>query len=158
MATQLRLDEFLPFQARSWPAPEALGRAVERNERVPGALLQLSFGGQVAGLAISDIWSACCELLLNAQLVREGMLDHFVLDAEQIFDLSYAGELLFCTFSCEHVFTVSREDFASSLEQLVDGIFAATASPGVMRIGAQWGASAIRGLPYAIRFSGSDLI
>ena len=158
MATQLRLDEFSSFEARTSPAPEALGRALERNQRVPGALLQLSFDGQVAGLGISDIWSACCELLLNAQLVREGVLDHFVLDAEQIFDLSYAGELLFCTFSREHVFAVIREDFASSLEQLVGDIFAATASPSVMRIGAQWGASAIRGLPYAFRFSEAELI
>ena len=158
MATQLRLDEYCRFEARTWPAPQALGRALERNQRVPRALLQLSFGGQVAGLGISDIWSLCCELLLNAQLVRERTLDHFVLDADQIFDLSYSGELLFCTFSREHVFAVSREDFASALEHLVGDIFAATAAPSVMQIGAQWGASAIRGLPYAFRFSEAELI
>ena len=91
-------------------------------------------------------------------LKREGKLDHFVLDAEQIFELSYAGELLYCIFSREHVFAVLREEFAASLEQAVREIFAATSCPRLMEIGAAWGASAIRALPYASRFSESGLI
>jgi hypothetical protein len=158
MATQLRLDQFAPFEVRTWPDPEALGRALETNHPVPGAVLQLRFGEQVAGLAISDLWSACCELVLDAELVREGRLDHFVLDVEQICDLSYAGELLFCIFSREHVFAVSREEFAAALEHVVEEIFASTSCPRLMQIGAGWGASAIRALPYSVRFSDSELI
>lgn len=158
MATQLRLDHFSSFEVRTSPGPAALGCALERNRRVAGAVFHLCFGEQVAGLPISDLWSACCELLLAAELVREGKLDHFVLDAEQIFELSYAGELLYCIFSREHVFAVLREEFAASLEQAVREIFAATSCPRLMEIGAAWGASAIRALPYASRFSESELI
>jgi hypothetical protein len=158
VATQLRLDQFSPFEVRTSPGAEALGQALETNRRVAGALLQLRFGEKVAGLPISDLWSACCELLLAAQLVREGKLDHFVLDAEQIFELSYAGELLYCIFSREHVFAVSREEFAASLERAIEDILEATSCPRLMRIGAAWGASAIRALPYSFRFSDSELI
>ena len=158
VATQLRLDQFSAFQVRTCPDPQALGSALEHNRRVTGALLQLRFGEQVAGLPISDLWSACCELLLAAELVREGKLDHFVLDAEQIFELSYAGELLYCIFSREHVFAVLSEEFAASLERVLGDIFAATSCPRLMEIGAAWGAAAIRALPYSSRFSESELI
>jgi hypothetical protein len=135
-----------------------LGRALENNRHVPGATLQLRFGKQVAGLPISDLWSACCELLLEAQLVRQRKLDHFVLDVEQIFDLAYAGELLYCSFSREHVFAVSRDELAGSLERLVSEILGATSCPRLMHVGAVWGASAIRGLPYSSRFSETALV
>lgn len=157
MATQLRLDQFSRFEVRTLPEPEALGRALESNRQTPGAVLQLRFGEQVAGLAIPDVWSACCELLLQAQLLREGRLDHFVFDVEQVFELTYAGDLIFCVFSPEHVFAVSREGFAASVEQLVEEIFAATSCPRLMHIAARWGAFAIRGLPYSVRFSDSEL-
>jgi hypothetical protein len=157
MSTQPCFDQLSPFRAQTWPPPADLGRALERNARVPRALLQLCFGEQVAAFAISDPWSACCELLLEAQLVREHKLNHFVVDVEQIFDLSYAGDVLFCTFSREHVFAVSSEDFAAALEQLVDDIFAGTTCPRLMRIAAGWGASAIRALPYSFRFSDSPV-
>jgi hypothetical protein len=158
MATQLRLDQFSPFEVRTWPDALALGGALQANRQIAGAVLQLRFGDRVAGLPIPDLWSACCELLLAAELVREGRLDHFVLDVEQIFELSYAGELLFCIFSREHVFAVSRDGFAASLERLVHEIFAATSCPRLMDIAARWGAAAIRGLPYSVRFSDSELI
>ena len=158
MATRLRSDQYSPFEVRTWPGPEALGRAMENNRPVPGAVLQLRFGAKAAGLAIADLWSASCELLLNAELVREGRLDHFVLDAEQIFELSYAGDLLFCIFSREHVFTVLRAEFASALEDVVEEIFAGTSWPRLMQVAAGWGASAIRGLPYSFRFSDKGLI
>jgi hypothetical protein len=158
MATQLRFDQDSAFEARTWPGPEALGRALEKNQAIPGAVLQLRFGKQTAGLAISDLWSACCELLFEAELVREGRLDHFVLDAEQIFELSYAEDLLFCIFSREHVFAVAPEEFAAALEDVVEEIFAATTCPRLMHVAAGWGASAIRGLPYSFRFSDSELI
>ncbi len=157
MATQLRLDQITSFEVGTSPPPAELGRSLENKGRKAGRLLRFRFGDQVAGVAINDLWSACCELLLNAQFVREAKLDHFVLDVEQIFELSYAGDLLFCIFSREHVFAVSREEFASSLERLVDEIFAATTCPRLMRIAAGWGASSIRGLPYSCRFSDSAL-
>jgi len=157
LATQLRLDQIARVEARFAPSPSELGKALDNNERAPRASLQLRFGEQVAGLAVADLWSACCELLFAAGLVREGRLDHFVLDVEQVFELSYAGDLVFCIFSPEHAFAVSREEFAASLEQAVDELFAHTACPGLMRIAASWGASSLRALPYAFRFSESAL-
>lgn len=157
MATQVQHQGVSEFQVRTCPSAAALGRAIETNVPLSGALLQLRFGDQVAGLPISDLWSACCELLLEAQLVRERKLDHFVLDVEQIFELSYSGDLLLCVFSCEHVFAVDRNAFAASLEHAVEEIFAATTCPSLMQIAARWGASALRALPYSYRFSDSVL-
>jgi hypothetical protein len=153
MVTQLRLEGLSDFEVRTWPSAAELGRALESNARIDGALLQMRFGDQVAGLPISDLWSACCELLLEAELARDGRLNHFVLDVEQIFEPSYSGDLLFCTFSREHVFAVDRARFAAALEQTVEDIFAATTCPRLMRIAASWGASALRALPYSFRFS-----
>ena len=69
-----------------------------------------------AGLPICDVWSACCELFLEAQLVREKRLNRFVLDVEHVFDVSCTGSVVLCRFSPEHVFAVSRDEFASALE------------------------------------------
>ena len=157
MATRLGLDGLAPFAVRISPSPAELGKALEEHDRRAGTLLQLRFGDQVAGFVVEDLWSACCELILNAQLVREGRLDHFVLDVEQIFELSYEDDLLFCIFSREHVFAVRRNDFATALEHLVGEIFAATSCPRLMEIAARWGAASIRGLPYSIRFTDSAL-
>ncbi|MGN6058032.1 MAG: hypothetical protein ACTHOI_05555 [Sphingomicrobium sp.] len=158
MATQLRRDQCSSFEVRTCPDPEILGRALENNEQVPGAVLRLRFGDDVASLALSDLWSACCELRLQAELAREGKLDHFVVDAEQVFEVSYAGDLLYCIFSCEHVFAVLRQQFAAALENAVEAILAGTSCPRLMHIGAGWGASAIRALPYSFRFSDSELV
>ena len=157
MSTQLRLDEPSKFRVRTWPSAREIGRALEQNVRIAGSVLQLRFGDQIASLAISDPWSTCCELLLEAQLVREGKLDRFVLDVEQIFDLSYDGGIVLCTFSREHVFAVGREEFAASLELVVAEIFEGTTCPRLMRIAAGWGASDIRAQPYSYRFSDSLL-
>jgi hypothetical protein len=157
MVTQLRVEDLLDFEVRTSPSAAELGRSLENNARLSGSLLQLRFGERVAGLPISDLWSACCELLLEAQLVREGRLDHFVLDIEQIFELAYSGELLFCIFSRELVFAVEREPFAAALEHVVEDIFAATTCPRLMHIAARWSASALRALPYSFRFSDSVL-
>jgi len=157
MATQLGSAEVCAFEVRTCPAPHALGQALESNARPSGARLQLHFGGEVAALPIPDLWSACCELLLEAQLVREAKLDHFVLDVEQVFELSYDRDLLLCIFSREHVFAVPRDSFAASLERVVEEIFAATSCPRLMQVAARWSASAIRAQPYAFRFSDSML-
>lgn len=119
-------------------------------------LLALHFGDEVARLPISDLWSACCELLLQAQLVREGNLDHFVFDVERIFDIAYDGELMLCVFSREHAFAVSRNRFAASIYHVVEQIFAGTSCPRIMHVGAIWGASSIRSQPYHYRFSESS--
>jgi hypothetical protein len=149
--------ELSAFDAVTRPAPAELGRALEaRANGQP--VLQLRFGEMVAGLPISDVWSACCELLLQAQLVREMRLDRFVLDLEQVFDVTYAGSAIRCRFSSEHVFAVSREDFASALERVVRQILSGTSCPSVMHVAARWGASAIRALPYSHRFSDSLLM
>lgn len=157
IATQLRLDGISQFDARTFPPAAELGESLERNARLTGTLLQLRFGERIAGIAIPDLWSACCELLFQAQLVRERRLDHFVLDVEQIFELSYSGDLVFCIFSREHVFAVDREAFAAALEQVVADVFSATTCPKLMRVAARWGATAIRALPYSYRFSDTAL-
>jgi hypothetical protein len=157
MGKLFRFDQLASFQVRTWPSPEQLGRSLESNARIEGMQLRLEFGDQVARIQISDLWSACCELLLEAQLVREAKLDHFILDVEQIFDLAYDEDQLLCIFSQEHLFAVSRAEFAAGLEKAVDEIFAATSCPRLMRIAAGWGASAIRAQPYSWRFSDSVL-
>lgn len=163
MTTEL-LDSVSPspelshFEVTTSPAPAELGRSLEQNFSIAGATLRLRFGDLAAGLSISDLWSACCELLLQAELVREGKLDRFVLDVEHVFDVLCAGDVVLCRFSKEHVFAVPREEFASSLERVVDRIFAGTGSPQLMQIAARWGASSIRAQPYAYRFSDSVLM
>jgi len=146
------------FLVRTWPAPAELGRALERRTSVSPVVLQLRFGDEAAGLPISDVWSACCELLLQAQLVRERRLNRFVLDLEHVFDVSCGGSVVLCRFSPEHVFAVSRDDFASALESVVEQIFAGTSCPRLMHVAARWGASALRALPYSHRFSDSLLM
>lgn len=152
-----RFDRLSSFEVRTWPQPGELGRALEQNIPVPGCFLQLRFDGQAAGFAVADPWSLCCELLLQAQLVRERRLDHFVLDLEQIFELSYLGGLALCVFSREHVFAVSSDAFAESIEHLVEEILAGTTCPRVMQIAARWSASTIRAQPYSHKFSDSLL-
>jgi hypothetical protein len=163
MSTQLLdtpspIAELCRFEVATSPEPAELGRALEQNVRVREAALRLCFGEVAAGLTITDLWSACCELLLQAQLVREGKLDRFVLDVEHVFDVACSSEVALCRFSPEHVFAVSRTEFASSLEQVVEQIFSGTSCPHLMNIAARWGAAAIRAQPYSFRFSDSVLI
>jgi hypothetical protein len=157
MGKLFRFDRLLPFEVRTWPSPEELGRLLQSHERIQGMQLRLHFGEQVARIPISDLWSACCELLLQAQLVREAKLDHFIIDVEQIFDLAYDEDHLLCMFSQEHLFAVSKEGFAAALEHVVDEIFDSTSCPRLMRIAAGWGAAAIRAQPYSAKFSDSVL-
>jgi hypothetical protein len=155
IATRLRFDAPQPFAIQTSPPAAELGRLLETSGRTGDA--QLGFGDRVAGIAISDLWSTCCELLLQAQLVRERKLDHFVLDVEQIFELIYEGDCVLCVFSTELAFVVDRAQLASAFEQAAEEIFAGTSCPRLMQIAASWGAFAIRGLPYAARFSESAL-
>src|SRR3954453_18214262 len=122
------------FVVQTSPAAAELGRALESKLRIGNPVLQLRFGKGAAGLPISDVWSACCELLLEAELVREGRLDRFVLDLEHVFDVSCADSVVLCRFSPEHVFAVSREDFASALEAVVEQIFSGTSCPRLMHV------------------------
>jgi len=154
----LRSLDLSSFEVQTQPPPAELGRLLESKACVARPVLRLRFGELVAGLPIPDVWSACCELLLEAQLVRERRLNRFVLDLEHVFDVSGAGSVVLCRFSPEHVFAVSRDDFASALEEVVDQIFAGTSCPRLMHVAARWGASALRALPYAYRFSDSLLM
>jgi hypothetical protein len=158
MSTQPDTADLVRFEVATSPDPRLLGRALEQNARVRDAVLRLRFGTMTAGLPVSDLWSACCELLLQAELMREGRLDHFVLDVEHVFDVACAGEVAWCRFSPEHLFAVSRGEFAASLERAVDQIFAGTSCPALMHIAARWGAAAIRAQPYSHRFSESLLM
>jgi hypothetical protein len=154
----LQSIDLSPFVVKTSPAPAELGRALESKMSIANPVLQLRFGEVAAGLPISDVWSACCELLLEAQLVRERRLNRFVLDLEHVFDVSCAGSVVLCRFSPEHVFAVSREHFAAALEDVVDEIFSGTSCPRLMQVAARWGASALRALPYSYRFSDSLLM
>src|SRR2546430_9606689 len=149
---QLQSLDLSPFEVQTRPPPAELGRLVESKGRAGHPILRLRFGDLTAGLPIRDVWSACCELLLAAQLVREGKLDRFVLDLEHVFDVSCAKGVVLCRFSSEILFAVSSDDFAASLEQVVARIFSGTSCPQLMDIAARWGASAIRSLPYSYRF------
>ena len=155
---QLQSLDLSPFEVQTRPPPAELGRLLESKERPNRPILRLRFGDLTAGLPIRDVWSACCELLLAAELLREGRLDRFVLDVEHVFDVAYAGSVVLCRFSSEHVFAVSREEFASALEQVVEQILSGTSCPPVMLIAARWAASAIRSRPYSYRFSDSLLM
>ena len=146
------------FSVTTVPVPADLGRTLETKMRLTRATIQLRFGREVAALSIRDVWSACCELLLAAQLVRERKLDRFILDVEQVFDIVYDGELMLCVFSPEHRFPVAVETFARSIEGVVEEILAGTSCPKVMHIAASWGASEIRAQPYSSRFSNSLLM
>jgi hypothetical protein len=154
----LQSIDLSPFAVQTSPAPAELGRALESKTSIGNPVLRLRFGDEAAGLPITDLWSACCELLLEAQLVRERRLNRFVLDLEHVFDVSCAGSVVLCRFSPEHVFAVSRDEFAFALEDVVDRIFAGTSCPRLMHVAARWGASALRALPYSYRFSDSLLM
>src|SRR5438270_13274620 len=124
----LQSIDLSPFIAQTTPAPAQLGRALESKASIEHPVLQLRFGEVTAGLPISDVWSACCELLLEAQLVRERRLNRFVLDLEHVFDVSCAGSVVLCRFSPEHVFAVSCDAFASAPEEVVDKSFSGISS------------------------------
>ena len=157
MGTELHSDRLCVFAVDTWPPAPELGAALEHNRPVAGATLQLRFGERIASLAISDLWSTCCELLLQAQLARESRVDRFVVDVEQIFDLTSDSRSLLCVFSREHVFAVDAQQFADSLEKVVGDIFEGTSCPRLMQIAAAWAASNIRAQPYSYRFSDSLL-
>jgi hypothetical protein len=149
--------ELSSFEVQTRPAPAELGQALEKEISIGRPVLQLRFGNEAAGLPIRDVWSACCELLLTAELARERRLNRFVFDLEHVFDVACAAEVVLCRFSNEHVFAVSREDFAAALETGVERILAGTSCPPVMLIAARSAASAIRARPYSYRFSDSPL-
>jgi hypothetical protein len=146
------------FEVHTRPQPVELGRALDRRTGIGKAVLQLRFGEIAAGLPIADVWSACCELVLQAELVRERRLNRFVLDVEHVFDISCASSVVLCRFSNEHVFAVRREDFAAALDDVVERILSGTSCPQIMSIAARWCASEIRGRPYSHRFSDSLLM
>jgi hypothetical protein len=154
----LRSLDVSSFEVQTRPPPAELGRLFESKARVVRPVLQLRFGDLSAGLPIRDVWAACCELLLEAELVRERRLNRFVLDVEHVFDIAYAPNVVLCRFSHEHVFAVSREGFAAALERVVEEILSGTSCPQVMLIAARWAASAIRAQPYSHRFSDSLLM
>ena len=46
------VDECVPFEVRTLPVPADIGRALESNQRIDGAMLQLHFGEEVARVPI----------------------------------------------------------------------------------------------------------
>jgi hypothetical protein len=78
---------------------------------------------------VKDVWAACCEIYLQAQLIRQAHLHSFSLDGVRLFDISYVDDALVCQWSVEHVFVVEKEDFATSCETLVQQVLAETSDP-----------------------------
>jgi hypothetical protein len=146
------VKEPVPFELGTTPSPEKLGKALEEQASFEFCL-HFGFGDNVASEQIPDVWSACCELRLQSQLVRERNLTHFVVDARELFDASYADDLVICTYSIEHVFPVRLEEFASSIDGLLADIARATTYPRLTDIAIDRGASLIRAQPYFYRFS-----
>jgi hypothetical protein len=144
--------EPVEFGLGTTPSPEKLGKALEERASFDFCL-HLGFGANVASEQIPDVWSACCELRLQSQLVRERQLTHFVIDARELFDATYADDLVICSYSREHVFPVRLEEFASSIDGLIADIARATSYPRLTDIAIERGASLIRAQPYFYRFS-----
>ena len=147
-----------PFSAWTTPEPEWLGQSLSRLTHPGPALLHLSFGDAVAHVEFDDVWSTCCILFLQADLVRERKLSHFVIDVEQLFATSYRRDLLVCRWSPEHVFTVRAEAFAASIESVASRIIGGTRSPAVITVRARSNAWLMRAQPYSHRFSRVSLI
>ena len=144
--------EAVPFELWTTPAVDELGKALETQARLEFCL-HFGFGPSIASEQIPDVWSACCELRLQAELVRSRELIHFVLDAKELFDVSYDGDLVICRYSAEHVFPVRLEDFASAIDRLLADVTRATTFPRLTEIAIESRAGLIRGQPYFYRFS-----
>jgi|SRR3954447_16950966 hypothetical protein len=137
--------ELSSFDAVTRPAPVELGRALEGRANTQ-PVLQLRFGEMVAGLPISDVWSACCELLLQAQLAREMRLDRFVLDLEQVFDVTCAAAPFSADSRPSMCLPCRGRDSRWRSSGVAEQIFAGTSCPSLMHIAACWGASTIRAI------------
>jgi hypothetical protein len=147
------LKEPVPFELGTTPSPEKLGKALEDRASSFEFCLHFGFGANVASEQIPEVWSACCELRLQSQLIRQRQLTHFVVDARELFDASYDDDLLICSYSIEHLFPVRLEEFASSIDGLLADIVRSTSYPRLMDIAIERGASLIRAQPYFYRFS-----
>lgn len=144
--------EPVPCDLWTTPSADQLGKALEAKARQEFCL-HFGFGANVASEQIPDVWSACCELRLQSELVRSRQLTHFVLDARELFDTSYDGDLLICSYSPEHVFPVRLEEFAASIDRLLGDVARATTYPKLTDIAIERRASLIRAQPYFYRFS-----
>jgi hypothetical protein len=152
MSLFFKATEPVPFELRTTPSPYQLGRALEAKTKLEFCL-HFGFGAQVATERAPDVWSACCELRLQSELIRSRKLTHFVLDARDLFRASYDGDLLICSYSPEHVFRVRVEEIASSIDRLLAAVTRATAYPKLTDIAIERRASLIRAQPYFYRFS-----
>jgi hypothetical protein len=142
------------FQIQTLPRPEDLGWAFERRLTQVNAFVEFHFGDDIAVQSISDIWHMSCELVLQAELVREKHLYRFLMDAQQLFAIEYdVDDMVLCTWSAERIFAVPLNTFASSLELLVEELVASTRYPKLTRIRVDSAAVMIRAQPYLSQFT-----
>jgi len=128
----------LPFELKMRPSASEVGRLWVRGTPTEAVVL-FCFGSATASQRVRDVWTACCEIYLQAQLARRGQPHWFSLLGEQLFEIFYVDRALVCTWSPEHVFAVDQGEFACSCETLVEQVVAETSNLGFqefVRLGA----------------------
>lgn len=113
----------LPFQVRLNPSAPEIGR-LRKQGTATSAVFLFSFADATASHRVKDVWTACCEIYLQAQLARSAELHSFYLDDEQLFEMAYVDDAIICSWSPEHVFAVKRAEFVASIETLVEQVLA----------------------------------
>lgn len=146
------VKEPVPFTLWTTPSADRLGQILEAQASREFCL-HFGFGSSIASEQVPDVWSACCELRLQSELVRSQQLTHFVLDARDLFDVAYDGDLVICRYSKEHVFPVRLEEFALAIDGFLANVARATTYPRLTEIAIERRAALIRGQPYFYRFS-----
>lgn len=94
------------------------------TEKQAEAVFLFSFGEATASHRVNDVWTACCELYLQAQLVEQSNLRSLRLAGEELFTVKYVGDVVVCTWSSQHVFAVPKGKLVMSFESLIDQVLA----------------------------------
>lgn len=115
----------LPFRLNVRPSASELGRACEQDARAAAVFL-FRFGDATASHRVDNVWVACCEIFLQAQLVRQAQLHSFSLNGEQLFEISYFNDAAVCSWSPEHVFAVDKREAVDAFESFVQQVLAAS--------------------------------
>jgi hypothetical protein len=101
-------------------APPSDLRSPWDEDAPASAVLRFSFGDLTASQLVGDIWLACCEIYLQAQLAKQSRLDGFYLNGEQLFTIAYFDDVVLCSWSRDHMFAVKQRELVDSFEALVE--------------------------------------
>ena len=111
------------FRLALKPSAVEIGRICATGKRVE-AIFLFSFGEATASHRVDDVWTACCEMYLQAQLAEQSDLQSFRLAGEELFTLRHEGDVVVCSWSRHHIFAVQKREFVRSLESLIDQVLA----------------------------------